>query len=172
MKFTEEIILKYIDGDLNETESRQINAELKQNKELATTIKQQQILHDSLLERTLVSPSQGFASRVMNDVSATRIQEPGFFNKGRLLVIILVSLAVFTTAYYFAVQFYPSLAGAVNGDISIKNLTVDIRPLQKILSSTLIFKVVLYVNGFISLLLLDRAVLKPYFARRKQRFSM
>jgi len=172
MKFTQEIILRYIDGDLNKDESRKIKEELMQNKKLASAIKQQQLLHNTLLKNPLYSPSSGFSNRVMDAVYSSRIQEAGFFNKGRLFVVVLVSLAVLTTAYYFAVQFYPSLGSADGIEISLKNFSLDLQPIQNILSSTLIFKVVLYVNGFISLLLLDRAILKPYFARRKQRFSI
>jgi glucan phosphoethanolaminetransferase (alkaline phosphatase superfamily) len=172
MKFTEDIMLSYLDGELTDEEVLQFKNELKKNKVFADRFSKFETIHNSLLDNPLASPTDYFVDRVMESIAVFRAKEMKFFNRSRLFVLGVIIMIVATSLYYFAVQFYPSFGGAISDQITLKSFTLNLQPAQEFLSSTLIYKIVLYVNGLICLLLLDRAVLKPYFMRRKQRYSM
>ena len=172
MKYTEEIIIKYLDGELTPQEAHAFKEELKIDKSFAHLYERHAGLHKSLSTNMLSSPSPNFAHEVMQSVASLNIRESKFFNKTRLYVILLIVIAVATTLYYISSQFYPAIGGAIANEITLKEFTLNLQPAQKLLSSDLLFKIVFYVNGLICLLLLDRAVLKPYFARRRERYAM
>ena len=172
MKFTEETIIKYIDRELSEAEIRAFETELKIDKSFADLYEQHVVIHNTLLSNKVSSPSPNFTDRVMKSVASISFSDSKFFNKSRLYGLVLAVIALATTLYYISAQFYPSIGGALSNEITLKDFTVDLQPAQQLLSSDILFKVVFYVNGLVILLLLDRAVLKPYFTRRKQRYSM
>lgn len=172
MKFTEDIMLSYLDGELSDEDVLLFRKELNENKKYAIRFKKFEELHKSLLNNPLLSPTATFVDSVMESVTKLRARELKFFNRSRLFVISIMVLIIATSLYYFGVQFYPTVGGMISDQVTLKGFTLSLQPAQEFFSSTVIFKVVLYVNGLICLLLLDRAVLKPYFARRKQRYSM
>jgi len=172
MKFTEETIIRYLDGELVGDENAAFEEELKVNKSFADAYERHQAIHSSLLQTKLSSPSPEFASGVMRSVVSLDLSDSKFFNKTRLYVVALIVIAVGTTLYYLSTQFYPSLGSALSNQITLRDFTFDLHPAQRLLSSDLLFKIVFYTNGLISLLLLDRAILKPYFERRRERYSI
>jgi hypothetical protein len=172
MKFTEEYIIKYLDGQLSLDEVSVFEKELKINKSFADTYERYQEIHRLLVQTNISSPSPGFTAGVMKSLPSLNLSEAKFFNKTRLYVIALILIAMGTSLYYLSSQFYPSLGNAIANEITLRNFTFDLHATNRILSSDLLFKIVFYTNGLICLLLLDRAILKPYFERRKQRYSM
>jgi hypothetical protein len=172
MKFTEEIIIRYMDGELSEEEVQSFKAELKLDKSFADLYERHQGIHNSLLSNKVSSPAADFTNRVMESVASLNFSDSKFFNSTRLFVVLLSVIALATTIYYISSQFYPAIGGAISNEITLKEFTLDLQPAQQLLSSDILFKVVFYVNGLVILLLLDRAILKPYFIRRRQRYSM
>jgi hypothetical protein len=172
MKFTEETIIKYLDGNLPDREIAQFEEAIKTDKALAELYNQHLLIHTSLLANKVSSPPAGFPEKVMQSVSTISFNEVPFFNKTRLIVLSLIIIIVTTTLYYLSTQFYLPLGNAIANEVTLKQFTFNLHPAQQLLSSDILFKLVFYVNGLVCLLLLDRAVLKPYFARRKQRYSM
>ncbi len=172
MKFTEEIIVKYLDGELSVAEANTFESELTNNKSFADLYERHQAIHNSLLNKKVLSPSQGFTDRVMASVSSLSFSSNTFFNRTRLYVLLLIIIALATTLYYFSAQFYPAIGSEISNELTLKDFTLNLQPAQQLLDSALLFKIVFYVNGLVCLLLLDRAIFKPYFERRKQRFSM
>lgn len=172
MKFTEETIIRYMDGELSEDEIRAFDTKLKIDKSFADLYERHGAIHNSLLSSKVSSPSAEFTNKVMQSVASLGFSDSKFFNKTRLFVLILSVIALATTLYYISSQFYPAIGGALSNEITMQDFTLDLQPAQQLLSSDILFKVVFYVNGLVILLLLDRAILKPYFTRRKQRYSM
>lgn len=172
MKFTEETILEYLDGSLSSKQEEELQSILKTDKELASLFKHHQQIHGALEQESLRHPSAGFADRVMDSVNKLHTTRSRFFNRSRLFVIALVGIIIITTAYYLSAKFYPGIGGALRPELTLREISVDLNPARKFLDSDSLFKIVFYVNGVIGLLLLDRAVLKPYFARRRERYSM
>ncbi len=172
MKFTEDTITKYIDDELSIDEKVLFDKELKIDTAFAELFDHHRTIHVTLAKEQLQSPAANFVDEVMSSVRVSNITETKFFNKMRLLILSLIAVAVATSLYYLSMKFYPTLGLNISNEISLKDVTLNLQPAQKLINSDILFKVVFYVNGLISLLLLDRAILKPYFARRKQRYSI
>jgi len=172
MKFTEETILDYLDGKLSSEDEKVFLTRCQSDKEFNTLYKHHKQLHFALEHEKLRSPSAGFAERVMDSVYQLQTARSRFFNRSRLFVITLVGIILVTTAYYLSTQFYPGIGGAIAPQLTLREFTVDLNPARNFLDSDTLFKLVFYVNGIIGLLLVDRAILKPYFARRRDRYSI
>lgn len=172
MKLNEETILNYLDGHLDKKEEEAFLVAIENDKELKKLFIHHREIHEALEGEQLKSPSPGFADRVMDAVYQLQATRTRFFNRSRLFVIGLVGIIFLTTVYYFSVQYFPTFGDTVANDITIRDFTVNLDPAKTFLNSELIFKVVLYINGIVCLFLLDRAVLKPYFTRRRERYSM
>jgi hypothetical protein len=172
MKFTEELIVKYLDEELSSTEAAAFELELTVNKSFAELFERHEAIHSSLSKSKVLSPSTNFTTRVMTTVGSLSFSSSNFFNRTRLYVLLLIIIALATTLYYLSMQFYPTMGNEISNELTMKDFTVNLQPAQQLLDSALLFKIVFYVNGLVCLLLLDRAILKPYFERRKQRYSM
>ena len=172
MKLAEETILNYLDGRLDEKERQEFLRTMESDQELKALFEHYRDIHSTLEEEQLPSPSPGFADRVMETVYQLQAARTRFFNRNRLFVIGLIGIILITSAYYLSIQFYPTLGSSVANDITMREFTVDLNPAKTFLNSDVLFKIVFYVNGVIGLFLFDRAVLKPYFTRRRERYSM
>ena len=172
MSITDEQLLDYLDGNLNDSESALIDKAVQEDIQLQTRLEQLKFVDSSLASMPAEHPSSNFVSQVMNSVFRGSEEPESFFNRSRYFVLGLIGLALIGTLYFFAIKFYPDLSGIVADEVTIQDKTVDLSPANQILNTDLIFKLVFYVNGIVGLLLFERAILKPYFMRRKQRFSM
>jgi len=172
MKFTEETILKYLDGLLSREEEASLLEAIQLDPQLNELLSRHAQMHDDLQKQSLEVPPENFAKRVMGSIESMEIAKARFFNKGRLFVIGLVGIILLSTAYYLSMKFYPSFGGVLAPEVTLRQFTFNLNPARTFLSSDALFKVVFYVNGVIGLLLLERAVLKPYFDRRKDRISI
>lgn len=172
MKLNEETILKYLDGHLSQEEEEVFVETIKTDVEMSKLFLHHKQIHESLADEELKSPSAGFADRVMETVYQFQANRSKFFNRSRLIVIGLIGLILLTTVYYFSMKFYPTLGGAVASELTLRQFTFDLNPARNFLDSDSLFKIVFYVNGAVCLLLFDRAVLKPFFARRRERYSI
>lgn len=172
MKLNEETILSYLDGHLNDNDEKAFLDAIKNNEEFNKQFLHHKQIHESLELEDLKSPSAGFADRVMETVYQLHTTRTKFFNRSRLFVLGLIGIILVTTVYYLSMKFYPTLGGAVATELTMRQFTLDLDPARTFLDSDSLFKIVFYVNGVVCLLLLDRAVLKPFFARRRERFSM
>jgi hypothetical protein len=172
MSITDEQLLDYINGDLSDTQVEQIRQIINLNTEVKDRYETLKISESKLGELLIQSPSSNFVSRVMSSVLEGAEAHEKFFNRSRYFVIALIGLALIGTIYFFTIQFYPTLSGLFVEELTISDKTVDLSPAKQLLDTDLIFKLVFYVNGIVGLLLFERAILKPYFMRRKQRFAM
>jgi hypothetical protein len=172
MKITEETIFNYLDHHLSDEQAELFEKTIYSDKELTDKFNQLKLVHESLSAQKIASAPAGFTERVMNSITELEASSGKFFNRNRIFVLILIGLVVLSTLYYLSIQFYPGIGNMVANQVTLQKVTVDLNPARKMLDSGLLFKLVFYVNGLIGLLLLERAVLKPYFERRKQRFSM
>lgn len=172
MKLSEEIILQYLDGHLSSKEVKDFLEAIESDNELKTLYLHHKEIHQAMEQEKLQSPSPGFADRVMQSVYQLHTTRTRFFNRSRLFVIGLVSIILLTTIYYLSIHFYPTLGGPLATDFTMREITLDLNPAKTFLNSDSLFKIVFYVNGIVGLFLLDRAVLKPYFTRRRERYSM
>ncbi|MEN8248339.1 MAG: hypothetical protein ABFS32_05370 [Bacteroidota bacterium] len=172
MKVTEELIMQYLDGNLSKEEAHRVEIAIDEDDLLKKLFERHNAIHQTLNESSVYSPSTDFTDSVMNAVRLVKQSEGKFFNRLRLISLFLIVFIVVTSLYYLGVSFYPTMGSIMTDEISLREFTVNMKPAKDLLNSDVLFKIVLYVNGIIGLFLLDRAVLKPYFTRRRQRYSV
>ena len=172
MKFEEETIFNYLDGTLEEKDRIEFEEVIQNNLSLRQEYEHYKAIHEAMLAEPIRSPGNDFAERVMASITTLELRTARFFNKGRLFVLGLVTLILLSSIYFLGVQFYPAIGDMLGNEVSLKQFTLNLNPAQRVLDSGVLFKVVFYTNGVIGLLLLDRALLKPYFERRRERYSI
>lgn len=169
---TDEKILDYIDENLSDKERESIEMMISENEELRVRYQLLKDVDKSLRSEKLASPPSNFVSQVMQSVLNPNTEQGKFFGKTRLIVLSILVFAFLGTLYFLAIKFMPSTENLITDQVTIRDKTMNISPISNFLSSDLLFKTVFYINGFVCLFLFERAILKPFFNRRKQRFSM
>ena len=169
---TDEKILDYIDGNLSNDERRSIKLLLEENEELRERYNLLLEVHESLKKVEVKSPPSNFVSLVMQSVLNQGAEDSKFFSKSRIIVLSILLFAFIGTLYFLAINYMPSAENLVADEVTIRDRTMNLSPIANFLSSDTLFKIVFYVNGFVCLFLFERAILKPYFMRRKQRLSI
>lgn len=172
MKVSEDIILKYLDGELSEKEASQLMIKIESDPDIKKLFERHKAIHKTLNDDPLQSPSASFVVNVMNAVNLATQSNGRLLKRLRFISILLTVFVIATSLYYMGVNFYPTLGGIIANEITMREFTLNTQPAQQVLNSDALFKIVLYVNGVIGLFLLDRAVFKPYFTRRRERYSI
>ena len=172
MKFSNDKILEYIDGNLSSQERNEIQHLIDTDPEFRKRHEAFKSLDTTMQSNKFYSPSSNFVNEVMKSILRPTMEQGKFFNKTRYFVLGLIVIAFFSTIYFLTINYYPSLSGLLVDQVTISNQTVNLKPASNFLSNEIIFKIVLYVNGIVALFLFERAFLRPLFSRRKQRFSM
>ena len=169
---TDEKILDFIDGKLSGEERNSFQLLIEGNEEIAARYRLLKDVDRTLKEEKLKSPPSNFTSLVMQAILNPKLEHGKFFGKTRLIVLGILVFVFLGTLYFLAIKYMPNTNNIIGDQVTIRDTTMNISPVSNFLSSDLLFKIVFYINGFVCLFLFERAILKPFFMRRKQRLSM
>jgi len=160
-----QLLQQYLDKQLSETQAREVENLLESNEAVRNTFDRLQIVDGFLKNQPLQEPSKNFTDSVMNRLDsypATRsfsLRNGIFLLVGVLLLTaiasVLISLGVFDTT--------DSLN--LNNVISTNYLKRDLPTIP--FDGTLIMNVLIIINLAIAFVVLDKAVLKPWFEQRR-----
>lgn len=164
---SDEHILNYLDGLLEIEEVKKLEELIHRSPELKARLNELQAVHFALKANGKVEvPSKDFTQRVMTQLdkfSHTR----GFSPKNGILLLCGILVAVGIALI---------LLEAGKFDASNKTITLDTLPFKKEwikntipsihLNGKLVVKIIMMVAIGISLVLLDRTILRPMFQRR------
>jgi len=163
MKISEEILLDYIDGNLSDDEAKQVKIILDESRKWQEIFVELKEL-DKLLKTTkLKSPSQEFAGKVMMSIENTGLS----IKRNGLFVLILSFLTIIAASYYMsgsAIQLTGFDTDLISQQVK-EYLPTNYLPQSinmKVINSTLLCGLSIF-----SLLVLDKAVLQPYFKNRR-----
>ncbi len=157
MKITEQIIIEYIDGNLNEDQAVFVREQLQTDSALMDSYKAYKEANSLLAALPLHSPSSAFSQNIMSSLSSQKVKKYEPVKLGNLFIIPLTVLAV----TFFALIFQ-SDATASGSSLSayleqyIPNYSLDIPGLST-------FKNYSYVLLIISAMLL----IDSFYNRRK-----
>jgi hypothetical protein len=172
MKITDDTLLEYLDGKFSNAERLSIKTLIETDPDLKKRYETLRSINTTLKLDNVRSPSGIFVRQVMRSILRPDVQQERFFNNTRYFVLGLIILAFLSTIYFLAIKFYPSLSGLIANKVTVSNKTIYLEPAVQLLSTDLIFKLVFYVNGIVGLLLFEKAILSPFFLRRRQQLSM
>jgi len=132
-------------------------------------------LNSNMREMELDSPSLEFTERVMKNLHSIKYKtvSKSIFDSKKWITLATILGGVFVGIYILASGFVDIelFGGISNESIPIQPTTINLKPLIDMLTASLFFKVFLFIDLILGILILDKAVLKPYFNRRQQSFS-
>jgi hypothetical protein len=167
----EEKLLEYIDGTLGGQEKDLFEQSLKSSPELSTRCDELIAWDSSLRAIRLSQPSKNFTQRVMDKLDMYPARNTSLLSRNGILLLIGVLVAVGIGTILLS-------AGVFDGTSSI-DLNQTLLPNKYIQQSLptisfngkMVMNVIILLNLALAFLVLDRAVLKPWFERRRMHVS-
>jgi hypothetical protein len=159
-------LLNYIDGTLNTTEKELFEQEVKNSPALQVRLEEFNNLDSSLRTVKIEQPSKNFTQQVMGKLDQYPIRSSSLLSRNGILLLIGALVAVGISSLL--------LAGGVFDNTSSFDLNQTIIPNKYIQQSLptisfngkIVVNVIILLNLALAFLILDRAVLKPWFERR------
>lgn len=163
----DQLLTDYLDGKLDAEQQIILETKLKADPDLRSRFESLQAAHVLMQATTLEQPSRNFTTLVMSRLNEYPLRPGIGIRNGIMLllgILVLVSIAVTLSA-----------AGVFDNDgmLDLNNLVANGRYLKQSLPSIpvdgeLIVNSIIVLNLGIALLVFDRAILKPFFERRRQ----
>ncbi|MEM6524060.1 MAG: hypothetical protein AAGF85_06695 [Bacteroidota bacterium] len=167
-KITDEVLLDYIDGALDKADEQFIKKQLQSDMQLRARLHDLKKA-DKHLMGDILHPSVNFTDTVWKKISnmgsAPRLSLNG-------LLIVLAAMVTVVLGSYFMTDSIIDINLNVGVPSSVTEyVKVPEVELPKGINLKIISQILLYSISFLLLLILDRAILKPYFRRRRQLFG-
>lgn len=162
----EEKLFDYMDGTLNATEKELFEQEIKSSPALQVRLEEFNNLDSNLRTIKIEQPSKNFTLQVMGKLDQYPIRSSNLLSRNGIILLIGVLLAVGISSLL--------LAGGVFDNTSSFDLNQTILPNKYIQQSLptisfngkMVVNVIILLNLALAFLVLDRAILKPWFERR------
>ena len=162
---SDDMLLDFLDGKLNSEQQAIMQDALQTNSDLQKRYDELKLVHEALRSSTLEMPSKNFTSMVMSNLNHAPLHR-GISIKNSLMllggVILVMSIAVILLS-----------AGVFDqtATVDLNDLTVTQKLIKQNLPSfsidgKILVNTIVLLNVVIAFLVLDRAVLKPFFQRR------
>ena len=164
----DEKLFEYIDGGLKGREKENIEQLLKGSPELQARLEELRKLDTDLRSIKLEQPSKNFTQRIMSKLDQYPIRSSKLTLRNGILLLTGVLVAVGIGSLLLA-------AGVFDGTSTI-DLNQTILPTNKYFqkplptfnfNGKLIVNVIILLNLALAFMVLDRAILKPWFERRR-----
>jgi hypothetical protein len=168
----EETLLNYIDGTLSASEREKLEELMKSTPAIAARLTELRTLDESLRTVKLEQPSKNFTQMVMGKLDQYPSQSRSFssFNGILLLAGVLVAIGIGALLVSAGVFDTP---GSIDLNQTIGPNKYIQKPLPSIpFNGKLIVNIIILLNLALAFLVLDRAVLKPWFEKRAKMHGM
>lgn len=162
---SDDMLLDFLDGKLNTQQQTMLRDALQTDFELRKRLDELRLVHEMLSTTTLDTPSRSFTPMVMTNLNQAPLHRGVSIKNGLLLlggVIVVLSIAVVL------------LSAGVFDQTTTVNLN-EITVTQKFIKQSLptisidgkmLINTIVLLNLIIAFLVLDRAILRPFFQRR------
>lgn len=165
----EDILLDYLDGTLAAAEKTKLEDELRVNASLRSRLDELRAVHTIFQQASLAEPSRDFTAHLMQKLDTAPLPTPSRWSiRNAIFLLIGVLTAIGAASLLIA-------SGVFNGStsISLNDSSLPQKIIQQeipvlTLSGKLIINIIIMLNIVVGWVLLDRAILRPYFQRRMQ----
>jgi hypothetical protein len=163
----EDILLDYIDGNLDTAQRQAIEKSIKESPDLKERYEELRLVHFNLKSQPLFDPSRDFTSVVMNKLD----QHPSraslsLINGVFLLIGIFIVLAIALVLLSKGV-FDQSTSLDLN-NVGLVNQYIKQTLPSISINGKLVVNMIVLLNLGLAFTVLDKAILKPLFTRRMQ----
>jgi anti-sigma factor RsiW len=163
----DELLLEYLDGTLPQNQVTELEELLRAAPALQQRLEDLRSVAMNTTHIRLEQPSKNFTQRVMENLNSSPVRS-GISIRTSLLLLAGVLVAMGLTSLLLALGIYNESTAI---DLNRLMVNPDLLP-EKLptiaLSSKWIVNGIIVANLVLAFLLLDRAVLKPWFERRTQ----
>ncbi|MBX2970882.1 MAG: hypothetical protein KF803_16060 [Cyclobacteriaceae bacterium] len=164
-KQQEDNLIAYLDGTLTPAAKERVEQELANSPALQQRLVALQNVTQVLKSTTLEQPSKNFTQRVMNGLDQYPLRS-GLSLKNGILLLVGVMIAVGIGAFLLSAGVFDS-----TGAIDLNNMGLQNKYIKESLptipvNGKLIMNIIIMLNIALAFLVLDRAILKPWFERR------
>lgn len=157
-------LLEYIDGTLAPADTEKLQREISDSAELKARLEELQSLSHSLRVR-LEEPSKNFTQRVMEQLEKSPVRNSLSIRNG-IFLLIGVMVAVGISSLLLATGIFDT-TGSIDLNDLVQQSKYIKQPLPSIpFNGKLVVNIIIVLNISLAFLVLDRAILKPWFENR------
>ncbi len=169
---TDNILLDLIDGKIIGEEASHLKSQIGNNPELSERFNQLKEVDNVLGDQPIKSPSFRFNELVIAGLSKKFESKSleRFWGKSLFIAIGLIAVGLISAIVLLSNYSLTDVLPTTTQEITIQQKTITFNP-GEFINQDLFFKGLIYLNGFLGLFLLERAVFRPFFKHRRQRFS-
>ncbi len=167
-RFNEEMIFKYLDDACSASEKQRIQKALSEDKVFRLRFQQLEAIHESLSAMPLERSPESLTNEVMDKVEALPhsryYQSASVFSGSRFLIIsgILTALVAVISLFNSGYLSLESLETAAEGYQLVEEWSL----VKGYFNQRMLTNIMLVIFGVLSLVLLDRVVLNPFFKKK------
>jgi predicted anti-sigma-YlaC factor YlaD len=164
----EEMLLDYLDGNLTNTDKEKIEKSLQENPSWRARYQELQLVNSILSETKIEQPSKNFTPLVMNRLDQYHAPH-GFSVWNSILLLAGVLIAIGITTVLLTEGMYDSSTTNIDlNQIQIPKELINTQLPSFEFSGKIVVNIIIILNLAIAWIVLDRAILKPFFQRRMQ----
>lgn len=164
-KITDEILLDYLDGSLTEEKAEYVKELLDQDNELKSRLMDLKMA-DQYMIGNMDSPSMNFTETVWNRISSSG--RTSKFSLNGLLIVLAAMITVVLGSYFMTDSIIDLDLNVTVPSTVTEYVKVPQIEMPEGVNLKTVSQVLLYSISLLLLLILDKAILKPYFKRRKE----
>ena len=174
---TDKELLEFIDGNLHQEETDEVRRAIERDPEIKSRYEALVSVDSLLAEQTESHPSSTFVENVMSNLNkrlAVNSMDYNSFWKKNLLVVSIIVVVGLVAAITLLSNFtlsgiFPTLQPQ---EITVTNRTISFDPGKlNFINQDLFIKGIIYLNAFVAIFLLEKAVFRPFFRQRRQNYS-
>lgn len=167
----DDLLLDYIDQSLSEKDRQIVEYEVSRDEALKDRLTYLQNMNDQLATISVSLPPDNFTTQVMTDLSLSIYKIDRKSRLNGLLVMISGIITVMLGAFFISRGLTDFSFSQYFNTSAISNFITIPNEVSVVVDMTIITQALLFVLGVLSLLLLDRIVLKPYFKGRNTQLN-
>jgi hypothetical protein len=170
----EKELLELIDGKISGLEAHELLNKINDDANLKAQYQSLLKIHGMLEKQPPLSPSVSFNQNIMENLAkhievatARNIWRRNMFFAVAIVLVVFVTASILLSNYSLG-----NVLPLENGrEITIQEKTFYFNP-GKVFDQDIFFKGLIYLNAFLGLFLLEKAVLRPFFSQRKRHLSV
>ncbi len=163
----DQMLLEFLDGKLNSAQHERLEEALRQDATLRTRLNELRQMHNILQATSLEVPSKNFTVSVMGKLDQAPVQRGLSIRNGLMLlagIVTVLSIAV----VLLATGVFDQTTTVNLNDVSVAQRYIKQSLPTFSIDGKLLVNTIILLNIIIAFLVLDRAVLKPFFQRRME----
>jgi anti-sigma factor RsiW len=165
----EDILLDYLDGNIAGTEKARLEDELRVNALLRSRLDELRSVHTIFQHTTLEQPTRDFTDRVMQKLDTAPAPTPSRWSiRNAIFLLIGVLTAIGAASLLIASGVFDGTTSISLDDSALPQTIIKQNLPALTLHGKLIVNIIIMLNIIVGWILLDRAILRPYFQRRMQ----